>query len=119
MEGASLRILGLVEGGEQESLREAVELLPGSEARLEHARALVGLGAAQAAGQGHLMFRRPTSWPTIVHLLLADQYPLAQLLQGTSERLAAREHRLEQVAVLFDPLERLAHPEAARRHVLC
>jgi hypothetical protein len=45
--------------------------------------------------------------------------PLAQLLQGTSECLAAREHGLEQVAVLFDPLERLAHPEAARRHVLC
>jgi hypothetical protein len=45
--------------------------------------------------------------------------PLAQLLLGTSECLAAREHGLEQVAVLFDPLERLAHPEAARRHVLC
>jgi hypothetical protein len=45
--------------------------------------------------------------------------PLAPLLQGTSECLAAREHGLEQVAVLFDPLERLAHPEAARCHVLC
>jgi hypothetical protein len=73
MEGASLRILGLVEGGEQESLREAVELLAGSEARLEHARALVGLGAALGRGnQGHFMFRRPTSWPTIVLSFLAD-----------------------------------------------
>ena len=46
--GASLRVLGLVEGGEAGIglLREAVELLAGSEARLEHARALVDLGAA-------------------------------------------------------------------------
>ena len=44
--------------------------------------------------------------------------PLSQLLQGTTECLAAREHGLEQVAVLFDALERLAHPEAARGHVL-
>jgi DNA-binding CsgD family transcriptional regulator len=46
--GASLRVLGLVEGGESgiELLREAVEVLGGSEARLEHVRALVDLGAA-------------------------------------------------------------------------
>ena len=46
--GASLRVLGLVEGGEAgiESLREAVEVLAGSQARLEHVRALVDLGAA-------------------------------------------------------------------------
>jgi DNA-binding CsgD family transcriptional regulator len=46
--GASLRVLGLVEGGKTgiELLREAVELLAGSEARLEHAHALVDLGAA-------------------------------------------------------------------------
>ena len=46
--GASLRALGLVEGGEAGIglLREAVEVLAGSEARLEHARALVDLGAA-------------------------------------------------------------------------
>ena len=46
--GASLRVLGLVQGGEAgiALLREAVELLAGSEARLEHARALVDLGAA-------------------------------------------------------------------------
>ena len=46
--GASLRALGLVEGGNAgiELLREAVEVLAGSEARLEHARALVDLGAA-------------------------------------------------------------------------
>jgi DNA-binding CsgD family transcriptional regulator len=46
--GASLRVLGLVEGGKAGIglLREAVEVLAGSEARLEHARALVDLGAA-------------------------------------------------------------------------
>jgi DNA-binding CsgD family transcriptional regulator len=46
--GASLRVLGLVEGNESGMglLREAVEVLAGSEARLEHARALVDLGAA-------------------------------------------------------------------------
>jgi DNA-binding CsgD family transcriptional regulator len=46
--GASLRVLGLVEGGTAGVglLREAVEVLAGSQARLEHARALVNLGAA-------------------------------------------------------------------------
>ncbi len=46
--GASLRVLGLVEGGTAGIglLREAVERLAGSEARLEHARAIVDLGAA-------------------------------------------------------------------------
>ena len=46
--GASLRVLGLVEGGTAGIglLREAVEVLAGSQARLEHAHALVDLGAA-------------------------------------------------------------------------
>jgi DNA-binding CsgD family transcriptional regulator len=46
--GASLRVLGVVEGGDAgiELLREAVEVLAVSEARLEHAQALVDLGAA-------------------------------------------------------------------------
>jgi DNA-binding CsgD family transcriptional regulator len=46
--GASLRVLGLVEGGRQGVglLREAVEVLAGSQAGLEHAYALVDLGAA-------------------------------------------------------------------------
>jgi DNA-binding NarL/FixJ family response regulator len=41
-------VLGLVEGGKAGIglLREAVEVLAGSEARLEHARAIVDLGAA-------------------------------------------------------------------------
>ena len=42
-----MRVLGLVEGGTLGVglLREAVEVLAGSEARLEHARALIDLGA--------------------------------------------------------------------------
>jgi len=46
--GAALRALGLVEGGTAGTglLREAVEVLAGSEARLKYARALVDLGAA-------------------------------------------------------------------------
>jgi DNA-binding CsgD family transcriptional regulator len=46
--GASLRVLGLVEGGTAgiDLLREAVEVLAGSESRLEYARTLVDLGAA-------------------------------------------------------------------------
>jgi DNA-binding CsgD family transcriptional regulator len=45
--GVSLRALGLVEGGPagEQLLREAVEILGDSPARLEHARALVDLGA--------------------------------------------------------------------------
>jgi DNA-binding CsgD family transcriptional regulator len=46
--GAALRVLGLVEGGTAGIglLREAVEVLAGSQARLTYARALVDLGAA-------------------------------------------------------------------------
>ncbi|HJQ73948.1 MAG TPA: LuxR C-terminal-related transcriptional regulator, partial [Gaiellaceae bacterium] len=46
--GRALRILGLVEGGDEgiEHIREAVALLESSPARLEHAYALANLGAA-------------------------------------------------------------------------
>ncbi|HEY7076259.1 MAG TPA: LuxR C-terminal-related transcriptional regulator, partial [Solirubrobacteraceae bacterium] len=46
--GRALRILGLIEGGDEgiERIREAVAVLAPSPARLEHAYALAGLGAA-------------------------------------------------------------------------
>jgi DNA-binding CsgD family transcriptional regulator len=46
--GASLRVLGVVEGGTAGIglLSEAVEVLAGSQGRLDHARAVVDLGAA-------------------------------------------------------------------------
>lgn len=46
--GVALRALGLVQGGAdgESHLRQAVEVLAGSSARLEHAKALVDLGAA-------------------------------------------------------------------------
>jgi DNA-binding CsgD family transcriptional regulator len=57
--GVSLRALGLVEGN-AELLREAVEMLADSPARLDHARALIDLGAAlrransRSEGRKHL-----------------------------------------------------------------
>ena len=52
MTGMLLRTLGLVEGGTsgEQLLQEAVEVLAGSRARLEHAKALVELGAALRRG---------------------------------------------------------------------
>jgi DNA-binding CsgD family transcriptional regulator len=44
--GMALRASALVEGAPVDRLREAVDVLSGSPARLEHARALVDLGAA-------------------------------------------------------------------------
>jgi DNA-binding CsgD family transcriptional regulator len=46
--GVALRAAGILDGGEDgiERLRESASLLEGSEARLEHARSLVELGAA-------------------------------------------------------------------------
>jgi ATP/maltotriose-dependent transcriptional regulator MalT len=44
--GMALRARALVEGAPVDRLREAVDVLAGSPARLEHARALVDLGAA-------------------------------------------------------------------------
>ena len=50
--GAALRMCGLIEGGAEGErlLRESVEVLAGSPARLEHARSLVELGAALRRG---------------------------------------------------------------------
>ena len=58
--GISLRALGLVEGGQagEQLLREAVEALADSPARLEHARALVDLGALLRRGNSRSEARK-------------------------------------------------------------
>jgi DNA-binding CsgD family transcriptional regulator len=59
--GIALRAKGIVEGGERgiELLREAVEMLAGSPARLEHARALTDLGAALRRAKRRTDAREP------------------------------------------------------------
>jgi DNA-binding CsgD family transcriptional regulator len=58
--GISLRALGLVEGGPtgERRLREAVDVLAHSPARLEYARALVDLGAATRRGNSRSEARK-------------------------------------------------------------
>src|SRR5205085_811004 len=85
--GISLRALGLVEGGRtgDRLLREAVDVLTHSPARLEHARALVDLGAA---------LRRANSRSEARQLLrqgieLAHQCGASALVTLANEELAA------------------------------
>ena len=56
--GVALRTLGVLDG-DAGRLREAVELLERSPARLEHARALVELGVALRAGRQRVAAREP------------------------------------------------------------
>jgi DNA-binding CsgD family transcriptional regulator/tetratricopeptide (TPR) repeat protein len=59
--GVSLRVLGLAEGGERGRalLRESADTLAGSDARLEHARSLVELGAALRRSGARAAAREP------------------------------------------------------------
>ena len=59
--GAALRTLGVVEGGEPglNRLREAAEVLSAADDRLEHARALVELGAALRRANQRTAARQP------------------------------------------------------------
>jgi DNA-binding CsgD family transcriptional regulator len=85
--GISLRALGLVQGGAtgEARLREAVDVLAGSPARLEHARALVDLGAALRRANSRSEARR--------HLRngvdLAHQCGASALVERGNEELAA------------------------------
>ena len=85
--GVSLRALGLVEGGQsgERRLREAVEILADSRARLEHARALLDLGAALRRGnsrsEARQLLRRGVE--------LAYQCGASALAERGNEELAA------------------------------
>ncbi len=82
--GAALRIAGLVERNDA-YLREAVEVLRPSPARLEHARALVDLGAARRRA-GHRTEARP---PLTAGLDLADRCGATLLAVRAREELIA------------------------------
>jgi DNA-binding CsgD family transcriptional regulator len=85
--GVSLRAVGLIEGGAagEQLLREAVEVLAESDARLEHARALIDLGGALRRGNSRSEARE--------HLRegvdLAHQCGATALVHQGSEELAA------------------------------
>jgi DNA-binding CsgD family transcriptional regulator len=85
--GISLRALGLVEGGKpgEQLLRDAVDVLADSPARLEYARALVDLGAALRRGnsrsEARQLLRRGVE--------LAHQCGAIALVTLANEELAA------------------------------
>jgi DNA-binding CsgD family transcriptional regulator len=84
--GMALRASALVEGAPVDRLREAVDVLAGSPARLEHARALVDLGAAMRRAK-----RRAEARGALEEGLdLAERYGAAALAdQARTELLAA------------------------------
>lgn len=95
--GVSARALGLVEGvqASEQLLREAVEVLGRSPARLEHVRALIDLGAA---------LRRSNSRSEARQLLrqgveLAHQCGARALAQRGNEELAATGARARSIAL--------------------
>lgn len=114
--GVSLRALGLVQGGKpgERLLREAVGVLARSPARLEHARALVDLGAA---------LRRTNNRSEARHLLregveYAHRCGATALVQRGNEELAAtgahpRTVLLSGVDALTASERRVAHLAAA------
>jgi DNA-binding CsgD family transcriptional regulator len=85
--GIALRTRGLVVGGEQgiSDLREAVRLLAGTDAQLEHARALVELGAALRRANQRTAAREPLR----SGLDLAHRCGAIRLAQRASDELRA------------------------------
>ena len=72
----------------------------------------VRIVAPQPCGHRHVRRDRDAVWRDLPSAGFRVFLGASQLLHSTAERLAAREHGLEQVlAVPFDPLERLAHPK--------
>ena len=123
--GISLRALGLVEGGQagEQLLREAVEVLADSPARLEHARALVDLGALlrrdNSRSEARKLLRQGVE---LAHqcgatalvtrgndeLAATGAHPRTILLSGL-DRLTASERRVAQMAA-----EELSNKEIAQ-----
>lgn len=123
--GGALRVSGLLAGGEEGLglLREAVERLAGSQARLWHARALVDLGAAlgRAGRRAHARDRLQEG------LELAERcgaLPLADIArqelaatgvevprrEASGDALTARERRIAELAA-----EGTANPQIAQQ----
>jgi DNA-binding CsgD family transcriptional regulator len=85
--GATLRTVGMIEGGKQGTarLQEAVAVLEHAPARLEHARALVELGAAlRRANQ-----RQTARGPLLAGLELAHRCRATRLQERARTELAA------------------------------
>jgi DNA-binding CsgD family transcriptional regulator/predicted negative regulator of RcsB-dependent stress response len=112
--GLALRVAGLVEGGQQglELLRQAVEVLAPSPARLEHAKALVELGAAlrrtgqrtearqhlrQGIDQGQLCGATPLVERGLTELRATGARPRRTRLSGPAA-LTPSEHRVAELA---------------------
>ncbi len=85
--GVGLRALGLVTGGDRgiSVLRDAVRTLQASEARLEHARALVDLGSALRRAQQRMEARSSLR----LGLDLADRCQATALAERAQKELAA------------------------------
>lgn len=90
--GIGLRTLGMLEGGQEglAHLEEAVTVLEGSPARLEHARALVEVGAAQRRANQRAAAREPLR----EGLDLARRCGATRLAERAREELAATGARL-------------------------
>jgi DNA-binding CsgD family transcriptional regulator len=95
--GIALRTRGMLEGGERglRDLREAAELLAGSGARLEHARALVELGAALRRANQRTAAREPLR----AGLDLADRCGATRLAERARAELLAAGARPRRAAV--------------------
>jgi DNA-binding CsgD family transcriptional regulator len=123
--GVSLRRLGLVKGGSEGErlLREAVDTLAASPARLEHARALVDLGAAlrrsnqrsearkllrEGVELAHRCGARPLVEWANEELAATGAHPRTILRSGLDE-LTASERRVAQMAA-----EELSNKEIAQ-----
>ena len=123
--GIALRTRGMLEGGERglRDLREAAEVLAGSDARLEHARALVELGAALRRANQRAAARAPLrAGLDLAHrcgavrlaqrardeLLAAGAKPRRAVLTGL-EALTASERRVAELAAAG-----MSNPEIAQ-----